>query len=89
VIQARYVVGVPAAGARLGRILLAAVPAAGTAALLTQWVHHWTGVVLVAAPLVAVVFFGVLVALGVQPDDRALVASLARRRARVSRAGAA
>ncbi|MDF2146902.1 flippase [Knoellia sp. p5-6-4] len=89
VVQARYVVGVPAAGARLGRILLAAVPAAGTAALLTQWVHHWTGVVLIAAPLVAVVFFGVLVALGVQPEDRALVASLARRRARVTRAGAA
>jgi hypothetical protein len=56
---------------------------------MTQWVHHWTAVVLVAAPLVAVVFFGVLAALGIAPEDRALVASLARRSSRVSRAGAA
>ncbi|HEY7717545.1 MAG TPA: flippase [Pedococcus sp.] len=82
VLQARYVVGVAATGASLGRVLLASVPAAGAAALLTQWVHHWAAVVLVAAPVVAGVFLGVLVALGVQPEDRELVASLVRRRRR-------
>jgi O-antigen/teichoic acid export membrane protein len=82
VLQARYVVGVTATGASLGRVLLASVPAAGAAALLTQWVHHWAAVVLVAAPVVAGVFLGVLVALGVQPEDRELVASLVRRRRR-------
>ncbi len=78
VLQARYVIGVRATGSGLGRILLAALPAAGAAWLLTHWVHHWVGVVLGAAPVVAAVFLGVLVALGVQPDDRELMRSVVR-----------
>ena len=79
VLQAHYIVGVHASGAGVGRILAAAVPAAAAAWLLTQWTHHWVGVVLVAAPVVAAVFLGALVALGVQPDDRALARSFWRR----------
>ena len=79
VLQARYVIGVRATGSGLGRILLAALPAAGVAWLLTHWVHHWVGVVLGAAPVVAAVFLGALMALGVQPDDRELLRSVVRR----------
>jgi hypothetical protein len=42
-------------------------------------VHHWVGVVLGAAPVVAAVFLGALAALGVQPDDRELLRSVVRR----------
>lgn len=79
VLQARYVVGVRAADAGVGRVLIAALPSAATAAVLTPWVHSWEAVVLVAAPAVVLVFFGTLVVLGVQPDDRALLASAVRR----------
>jgi O-antigen/teichoic acid export membrane protein len=86
VLQARYVVGVVAAGAGIGRILLASLPAAGAAALLTQWVDDWVAVVVAAAPVVAAVFFGVLIGLGVEPDDRALATSLVARLRRPGRA---
>lgn len=78
-VQARRVVGVPAAGAGVRRSLAAAVPAAALAWLLTQWIDGWVTVVLLAAPAVALVFFGTLVLMGVSPDDRAILTAMVRR----------
>jgi O-antigen/teichoic acid export membrane protein len=74
--QARRVVGVRPAGAAIGRALAAAVPAAALAWLLGRWVDGWVSVVLVAAPAIAVVFFGAIALLGLSADDRALLLSL-------------
>ena len=78
-VQARRVVGVPAAGAGVRRSLAAAVPAAALAWLLTQWIDGWVTVVLLAAPAVVLVFFGTLVLMGVSPDDRAILTAMVRR----------
>jgi O-antigen/teichoic acid export membrane protein len=80
VLQARFVVGVRATDAGLGRILVASVPAAAVAALLEPWTHTWQAVVVGAAPAVAVAFFGTLLALGVGAEDRALLRTLVHRR---------
>jgi O-antigen/teichoic acid export membrane protein len=80
VLQARLVVGIHAAGASLPKITLAAVPAAASAWAVGRWMDTWVDVVLVAGPVVAVVFFSALVALRLDPDDHDLIRSLLRRR---------
>lgn len=80
VLQARFVVGIRARQARLGRVVLASLPAAGTAVLMTTWVHGWVGVVGLAAPVVALAYVVVLWALGLAAEDKALLASLLRGR---------
>ncbi len=79
VLQAHFVVGIHAAGAGLLKISAATVPAAGAAWFVGRWVQTWTDVVLLAAPVVAVVFFGTLAALRIDPEDKALARSLTRR----------
>jgi hypothetical protein len=81
VLQARLVVGIHAAGAGLGKITAAAVPAVAVAWGIGRWVDTWVDVVLFAGPLVAVVFLGTRVALRLDPVDLALVRSLVRRKA--------
>jgi O-antigen/teichoic acid export membrane protein len=89
VVQVYVVVGIRAVGSEFRKIALASLPAAGTAWILTNWVRDWVGTVFWAAPVVAVVFLGTLLSLGVQPDDRALAASLVRRLRDRPAAGAA
>ncbi|MGA8979339.1 MAG: flippase [Pedococcus sp.] len=79
VLQAHFVVGIHAAGAGLLKITAATVPAAGAAWAVSHWVQTWTEVVLLAAPVVAVVFFGAIAALRLDPEDKALARSLTRR----------
>jgi O-antigen/teichoic acid export membrane protein len=81
VLQAQLVVGIHAAGAGLAKVMLATVPAVGAAWVVSRWVETWTDVVLLAAPVVAVAFFGSLVALRLDAEDKALTRSLLRRRA--------
>ncbi|MGO4342685.1 flippase [Pedococcus sp. 2YAF34] len=81
VLQAQLVVGIHAAGAGLGKVAAATVPAVGAAWLVSRWVATWTDVLLVAAPAVVVVFFGALVALGLDAEDKALTRSLLRGKA--------
>jgi O-antigen/teichoic acid export membrane protein len=81
VLQARLVVGIHAAGAGLGKITVAAVPAVAVAWGVGRWVDTWVDVVLFAGPLVAVVFLGTRVALRLDPVDQALIRSLVRRKA--------
>ena len=79
VLQAQFVVGIPAARAGLPKVAGATFPAVGVAWVVSGWVDTWTDVVLIAAPAVAVVFFGVLAALRLDPEDKALIRSLSRR----------
>jgi O-antigen/teichoic acid export membrane protein len=78
-LQARRVVGVRPAGAGVARAVAAAVPAAALAWLLGRWVDGWVSVLLIAAPAVAVVFFGTVALMGLSADDRAILQSLRRR----------
>ncbi len=80
-LQAQLVVGIPAAGAGLVKVTAATVPAVGAAWVVSRWVDRWTDVVLLAAPVVAVAFFGALVALRLDPEDKALTRSLLRPKA--------
>jgi O-antigen/teichoic acid export membrane protein len=80
VLQAQLVVGIHAAGAGLAKIGAATVPAVGVAWAVSPWVHDWIDAVLIAAPVVALVFFAALVALGLDPEDKKLAQSLVRRK---------
>jgi O-antigen/teichoic acid export membrane protein len=79
VIQVRLVVGVRAEGLGLAKIGVASVAAAASAWLLTNWVTTWVQALLIAAPLIGVVYFATTGLLGLEPNDKALVGSLLKR----------
>jgi O-antigen/teichoic acid export membrane protein len=79
VLQAHLVVGIHAAGAGLLKIGAATLPAVGAAWVVSRWVHDWLDAVVLAAPVIAVVFFATLVAFTLDPEDRQLARSLLRR----------
>ena len=78
VLQAQLVVGIHAAGAGLPKIAAATVPAVAASWLVSRWVATWVDVVVLAAPVVVVVFFAALVALRLDPEDKVLARSLLR-----------
>lgn len=79
VLQARRVVGIRSAHSGLPQTLTAAGAALVTAFVLTQFIHGWLSAVVFGGIPVLVVFFGVLLVVGVGADDAAMVASAARR----------
>jgi O-antigen/teichoic acid export membrane protein len=72
-LQARFIVGVAPVGAGTLGTVVAALPAAGAAWLVREFVHNDFAAVLVGGVAVLAVYVGARVAIGLHPDDTALL----------------
>jgi undecaprenyl pyrophosphate phosphatase UppP len=81
VIQAWKIVGIRAEGASTGKILLAALPAAGAGVLVNHLIDSWVASLVVGATTCAVVYIVFIVVLRPHPED---VRALRRLRHRLS-----
>jgi len=75
-LQVRHVVGLAPAGARWGSVLVASLPAAGAALLVRALTDGPLAAALVGGPAVAVVYLAALLLVGIDDEDRAVLASL-------------
>lgn len=75
-IQVRRLVGIRARGTALASTLLAALPAAAVAVAFGLLLEGPIRTLLIAGPCVVAIYVGVLLAKGLEPDDRQLVAGL-------------
>jgi O-antigen/teichoic acid export membrane protein len=75
-IQVRRLVGIRARGTALASTLLAALPAAAVAVAFGLLLEGPILTLLIAGPCVVAIYVGVLLAKGLEPDDRQLVAGL-------------
>ena len=84
-LQVRRMLGIRARGTGMSATLIAAVPAAAVAGVLSLVLDGSPAILLVAGPAVLIVYLAILLLRGLEPDDRALLArALGGRRRRSS-----
>ncbi|GAA1964560.1 flippase [Terrabacter lapilli] len=88
VVQARRIVGIRAEGASTGKILLAALPAAGAGVLVNHLVDGWVASLVVGAAACGLVYLAGIVLLGPHPEDVRVWRRLTTRLGRLSRRAA-